>query len=109
MAKQLNLSTIPVRQTQPRVLPTTLPSGGDVTAVAADVSDLDTRTTAAEGDITSLDTRVGANETDIAALQAFAALFDNFADYADDTAAAAGGVAVGEFYHTSGAVKVRVS
>ncbi len=28
-------------------------------------------------------------------------------DYADDTAAAAGGVAVGSMYHTSGAVKIR--
>lgn len=30
-------------------------------------------------------------------------------DFADDTAAAAGGVAVGQLYHTSGAVKVRLS
>ena len=29
-------------------------------------------------------------------------------DYADDTAAAAGGVAVGALYHTSGTVKVRL-
>ena len=31
------------------------------------------------------------------------------AEYADDTAAATGGVAVGGLYHTAGAVKVRVS
>lgn len=37
------------------------------------------------------------------------AAFANFGDYADDAAAATAGVAVGEFYHTSGAVKVRVS
>lgn len=95
MAKQLNLSSIPALREQPRILPTTPAAAGDVAAVASDVSDLDTR--------------VSDNETDIAALQAFVALWANFADYADDTAAASGGVAVGEFYHTSGAVKVRVS
>lgn len=31
------------------------------------------------------------------------------ADYADDTAAAAGGIAVGELYRTGSAVKVRVT
>lgn len=30
-------------------------------------------------------------------------------DYVDDTAAAAGGVAIGEVYHTSGALKVRIA
>lgn len=30
-------------------------------------------------------------------------------DYADDSAAAAGGVAVGRLYHTSGAVKIRLT
>lgn len=30
-------------------------------------------------------------------------------DFADDTAAAAGGVNIGEFYHTSGVVKVRLT
>jgi len=30
-------------------------------------------------------------------------------DYADDTAAAAGGVEIGQLYHTSGTVKVRLS
>jgi len=30
-------------------------------------------------------------------------------DYADDTAAAAGGVAIGSFYRTASAVKVRVA
>lgn len=30
-------------------------------------------------------------------------------DYADDAAAATGGVALGQMYHTSGAVKVRVA
>lgn len=29
-------------------------------------------------------------------------------NYADDTAAAAGGVAVGELYHTAGTVKIRL-
>ena len=29
-------------------------------------------------------------------------------DFADDTAAAAGGVNIGELYHTSGAVKIRL-
>lgn len=40
------------------------------------------------------------------------ALVDQFAalaDYADDTAAAAGGVAVGEYYRTASVVKVRVA
>lgn len=30
-------------------------------------------------------------------------------DYADDVAAAAAGVLVGEFYHTSGVVKIRLT
>lgn len=34
---------------------------------------------------------------------------DTLADYADDVAAAAGGVAVGGFYRTGSAVKIRVS
>lgn len=34
---------------------------------------------------------------------------DSLSDYADDTAAAAGGVAVGGFYRTGSAIKVRVS
>lgn len=29
-------------------------------------------------------------------------------DYADDTAAAAAGVKVGDFYHTAGVVKIRI-
>lgn len=33
----------------------------------------------------------------------------NLSEYADDTAAAAGGVEVGEFYRTGSAIKVRVS
>lgn len=33
----------------------------------------------------------------------------NLADYADDTAAATGGVAVGGFYRTGSVIKVRVS
>lgn len=44
--------------------------------------------------LTRLDNRTG-----------FAAL----ADYADDTAAAAGGVAIGSLYRTGSAVKVRVT
>lgn len=34
---------------------------------------------------------------------------DLLGDYADDTAAAAGGVAIGEFYRTGSAVKQRVA
>ena len=33
----------------------------------------------------------------------------NLSEYADDTAAAAGGVEVGEFYRTGSAIKVRVA
>jgi len=47
--------------------------------------------------------------SDVGTLQTFAELFDNFGDFADDGAAASGGVEVGQFYHTSGAVKVRVT
>lgn len=34
---------------------------------------------------------------------------NNLTDYADDTAAAAGGVAIGEFYRTGSVVKIRVA
>lgn len=39
----------------------------------------------------------------------WASIFDNLGDYADDTAAAAGGVAVGELYRTASTLKVRVA
>jgi len=35
--------------------------------------------------------------------------FDQLSDYADDTAAAAGGVMVGAMYHTSGVLKIRLT
>ena len=35
--------------------------------------------------------------------------FDGLSNYADDTAAAAGGVMVGAMYHTNGALKIRLS
>lgn len=47
-------------------------------------------------------------QTDIEALQALTD-WSALADYADDTAAASGGVAVGALYRTGSAVKVRVS
>ena len=42
-------------------------------------------------------------------IKALEARYSAFGDYADDTAAATAGVPVGGFYHTSGAVKVRVA
>ena len=36
-------------------------------------------------------------------------VFDIADDYADDAAAATGGIAIGQFYHTDGAVKVRLT
>jgi len=47
-------------------------------------------------------------QTDVTALQT-ATDYSLLADYADDTAAAAGGVAVGKLYRTASAVKVRVA
>ena len=35
--------------------------------------------------------------------------FDGLSNYADDTAAAAGGVMVGAMYHTNGTLKIRLS
>lgn len=64
--------------------------------------------TAAEGDITALQADVTAAEADIAALET-ATNWAALADFADDTAAAAGGVAVGKLYRTGSAVKVRVA
>lgn len=40
---------------------------------------------------------------------AWSSLFDNLPDYADDTAAAAGGVVVGELYRSTSTLKVRVA
>ena len=51
---------------------------------------------------------INAAQDDIRALQA-ATDWSALSDYADDTAAASGGVAVGELYRTGSIVKVRVS
>lgn|GEM_PF-2335244 len=48
--------------------------------------------------------RIKALETALDALK-----LANLTDYADDAAAAAGGVAVGEYYRTGSAIMVRVS
>ena len=62
--------------------------------IAGAVNALVRAVTTAEANITALQT-----ETDWSAL----------ADYADDAAAASGGVAVGKLYRTGSVVKVRVS
>ena len=51
---------------------------------------------------------VSDTQNDIRALQA-ATDWTALADYADDTAAAAGGVEIGELYRTGSAIKVRVA
>ena len=51
---------------------------------------------------------VGSAQNDIQALQA-ATDWSALADYADDTAAAAGGVEIGQLYRNGSAVMVRVS
>lgn len=48
----------------------------------------------------------GAISDAIAAIPASVAVAD---DFADDAAAATGGIGIGELYHTSGAVKIRVA
>lgn len=58
--------------------------------------------------IRALQSAMTAAEVDIDALQA-ATDWTALSDYADDTAAAAGGVAVGSLYRTGSTLKVRVS
>lgn len=43
------------------------------------------------------------------AVNALIGQFGNLADYADDTAAAAGGIEIGQLYRTGSTIKVRVS
>lgn len=54
------------------------------------------------------ESRIKDADSRLSALEAMLTLA-NLHDYADDTAAAAGGVAVGEFYRTGSAIMVRVS
>lgn len=42
-------------------------------------------------------------------IETFTAQFSALGNYADDTAAAAGGVAVGKLYRTGSAIKIRVA
>lgn len=51
----------------------------------------------------------GSNSARWASVHSTAAYFYGLADYADDTAAAAGGVLVGQLYRTASVVKVRVT
>lgn len=77
-----------------RFLPETANRADWPRLVAQTVRDMIGNIRAAEANITALQT-----ETDWSAL----------ADYADDAAAASGGVAVGKLYRTGSIIKVRVS
>lgn len=79
-----------------------------VTTAQSSISTLQTDLGTAETDITALDGRVTTAEADISALET-ATNWGALSDYADDTAAASGGVAVGALYRTGSIIKVRVS
>lgn len=59
--------------------------------------------------VNSLLGRVGTLESQAAASAVITEQFASLGDFADDTAAASGGVAVGELYRTGSAVKIRVA
>lgn len=90
----LNFSDQPIRRGQYQPGPTVIGDGADVSA-------LESRVDTAEANIAS-------NADDIAGLQT-ATDWSLLADYADDTAAAAGGVAVGQLYRNGSQVMVRVA
>lgn len=98
----LNLTDYPVRLAQYVPPPTVIASSGDVTAVQTDLD-------AAEADIDTLQTDVVAAQADATAARVVTDQFTSLADYANDVDAAAGGVAVGEFYRNGSIVMVRVS
>lgn len=88
----LNFSETPVRREQTSPGPTVVASGGDV-------SGLDTRVAALETDTALLDGRVTALEGQFAGL----------GNYANDAAAAAGGVAIGGLYRNGSILMIRVA
>jgi len=80
------------------------------------ITDLDLRETDAETRLTALEGRADAVDGEITALQdrataleAFQASFATLTNYADDAAAATGGVAVGGLYRNGSIVQVRVT
>lgn len=79
----LNLTSQPIQRGQETPGPVTPAGSGDVSAVQSDVDAIDTRVTDIEG------------------------WFAGLGDYADDAAAAAGGVAVGSFYRNGSALMQR--
>ena len=91
---RLNFADQPIKRTQIVPGPITPAAAGDVTAAQAAAD-------AAQADADALDLRVD----DLEAATNWSAL----ADYADDTAAASGGVAIGNLYRTGSVVKVRVA
>lgn len=81
---ELNRGPTPTKRGQHVPLPNVVASGADIAAAAEEIEDLQ----------------------DQLAAMSNPALFP---DYADDTAAAAGGVEVGERYRTGSTLKVRIS
>lgn len=81
----LNFSDQPQRRAQVSPGPNVLASGGSVAAVQGDIAALDVRVTALEGQFALL------------------------GDFADDAAAATGGVAVGGLYRNGSVLMVRVA
>ena len=79
-----------------------------IKGVIANINSVTARMTTAQADIAALETAVSDLETAVTDLET-ATDWSALADYADDTAAAAGSVPVGALYRNGSVVMVRVT
>ena len=95
----LNRSSVPDKR--PQVQP-----GPVVVASGSDIADLQDSVTTLNLAVVDLQSRVDTLEATVAALQG---RFAGLGDYADDTAAAAGGVPINGLYRNGSTIMVRVA
>ncbi|GFM29268.1 hypothetical protein [Novosphingobium sp. PY1] len=95
----LNRSRHPERRQQVAPNPVAIASTGDIANLQDAVTTLNIAVTALQASVADFETRISALEDQ----------FTSLGDYADDTAAASGGVTVGGLYRNGSALMIRVA